>query len=55
MDGLLTIDEAAEHLDMSRRTLHRLRKKDGFPATFATSPRKVYFRKCELDDWLKSR
>lgn len=49
---LLTIDESAQKLDMSRRTFDRVKYKKGFPRPFAPSKRHIRYIEEDLDKWL---
>ena len=51
---LLTLDDAAEFLSISRRTLTRYRARPDFPKVIPVSRTKVYLVKEELVKWVRS-
>jgi prophage regulatory protein len=53
---LLRLKQAAAHLNISRVSLWRLSENDPtFPAKIKISERICYFRKSQLDQWIKSK
>lgn len=55
MDELLTIDQTAAFLHMSRRTLLGLRGRGDFPSSVVLSPRKIFYRRDDLTGWVRGR
>lgn len=51
MDRLLTIDEVADYMQVSRFTVYRLAKDRAIPAT--KIGRQWRFQKEEIDQWIK--
>ena len=47
--------ECAEKIGVSRTTLHRWRKRPGFPVAFRLGDNSVAFDEHEVDAWLASR
>ena len=47
--------ECAEKIGVSRTTLHRWRKRPGFPVAFRLGDNSVAFDEYEVDAWLASR
>lgn len=47
--------ECAKKLGVSRTTLHRWTKEDGFPTAFRLGRNSVGFDEAEIDAWLMSR
>ena len=47
--------ECAEKIGVSRTTLHRWRKRHGFPIAFRLGDNSVAFDEHEVDAWLASR
>jgi|GEM_PF-1985633 len=54
-DRLLTIDEVAEKLNVSRRTAYRMVKENDFPERKRLSSSTVRWSESEIDSWLRSR
>ena len=53
---LLRLKEAADHLNISAATLWRLGEHDPtFPPKIRVSSRVCFYRRSELDAWLKSK
>lgn len=52
---LLTTGEAAELTRLSKGTLNRLRVIGGGPKYLKIGPRKVYYRRSDIDAWLAER
>ena len=53
---LLRPNQVAAYLNMHRVTLHRISERDSnFPRKIKAGERLCYYRKSELDSWLKSR
>ncbi|QJR82266.1 helix-turn-helix domain-containing protein [Alteromonas pelagimontana] len=53
---LLRPSQAAAYLNMHRVTLHRLSERDpNFPRKIKAGERLCYFRKTDLEAWLKDR
>ena len=53
---LLRLKEAADHINVSQATLWRLGEKDStFPKKIRVSTRVCFYRRSDLDLWLKSR
>lgn len=52
----LRLKQAAAYLNVSLQTLWRLSERDPkFPPKIKASPRLCFYRKSDLDQWLKSR
>lgn len=47
--------ECARKLAISRATLHRWRRRPGFPLPFRLGDNSVAFDEREIDEWLESR
>ena len=54
-DRALTVDEVAEKFNVSRRTIYRMAKQDGFPKRRYISKAVVRFMESELDVWLSQQ
>lgn len=53
---LLRPSQASAYLNMHRTTLHRLSERDPtFPRKIKAGERLCYYRKSDLDAWLKDR
>ena len=56
MSAILRPPKAADHIGVSRTTLHRIEKADpSFPKKIKISARCVGWRLVDLDEWLQSR
>jgi predicted DNA-binding transcriptional regulator AlpA len=52
---ILTEDEAARDLRLSKRTLQRLRLEGGGPRFVQLTEKRVGYRPADLDDWANAR
>lgn len=50
--GYLTVDEAAEALRVSRRTIHELTRSGRIPHRRPSGARRCLLRRDELEEWL---
>ena len=51
----LTIKEVSKLLGISVSTINRLIKKGDFPKKIKISPRRMFFMKTEIDDWINEK
>lgn len=51
-DQLLTIDQACDHLQMSRGALAQLRYTGNGPQYLALTPKTIRYKKEWIDDWV---
>ena len=51
----LTIKEVSKLLGISVSTINRLIKKGDFPKKIKISPRRMFFMKTEIDDWINAK
>src|SRR5579863_1438448 len=54
-DEFLTEGETADQLRVNPRTLQRLRQVGGGPPFVKIGPRRIVYRRSDLDEWLRSR
>lgn len=54
-DRALTVNEVAEKFNVSRRTVYRMAKQDGFPEPRRISKAVVRWMESELDLWLSQQ
>jgi predicted DNA-binding transcriptional regulator AlpA len=54
-DKAMSLKEAAEYLGLELSTLYNWRVKQIGPPSYALSPRKIIYRKKEIDRWLEER
>ncbi len=52
---LMTIKQAAGYLGLDERTLYRMKARDAGPKWIRLSPRRIAFRKGDLDEFIESR
>lgn len=55
MQQMLTIEQAAAKLAVSRRTFFKLARMPGFPSPLRVGPRLVRYSDAALDHWLQER
>ena len=51
----LTIKEVSKLLGISVSTINRLIKKGDFPKKIKISPRRMFFLKTEIDEWINAK
>lgn len=51
----ITVDEAAEYLEVTRQTLDRMRYHGDGPALLKITARAIRYRKTDIDRWLEER
>ena len=51
----LTIKEVSTLLGISVSTINRLVTKEDFPRKIKISPRRIFFMKKEIDDWINEK
>ena len=51
----LTIKEVSKLLGISVSTINRLVMKGDFPRKIKISPRRIFFMKKEIDDWINEK
>ena len=51
----LSIKEVSELLGISISTINRLIKNGDFPQKIKISPRRIFFIKRDVDEWIKSK
>ena len=51
----LTIKEVSKLIGLSVSTINRLVKKGDFPSKVKISPRRMFFMKKEIQEWINSR
>lgn len=51
--GLVTLDEVAEYIGLSRSTTNRLRREDPtFPKAHLLGARRLVFKRTEIENWM---
>ncbi|WP_018142827.1 helix-turn-helix transcriptional regulator [Alloscardovia criceti] len=52
---ILTPDTASKYLHITKGTLANMRYQSTGPTFIKVTPRKILYRKCDLDAWLESK
>ena len=55
LDGLMSLNDTASFLGLSRQTIWKLRRQGRFPPIVEISKRKRAFRTSDISDWLKTQ
>ena len=55
MRDYLSVKEVVELTGIGRTTIHMLVKKGEFAMPFRLSPRRIAFRRSEIESWIESR
>ena len=51
----LTINEVSKSIGLSVSTINRLVKKEEFPPKIKISPRRIFFMKEQIEEWIKEK